>query len=240
MLDRILAGEFKGCLLLITYKERLTRFNYGIFQKILSFGGVRVIILNKDENEEQDLMTEIAEDVASLLCHMNARLNGQKSAQRNTKTLTKETINLAVQLHESGWSWWSIVQKLKDANHRTINGDVVSYHVLKKNVTNNINELLPVVGGGDENTNTFAEWAAKGLHKKRGAHTPLRLIHACYERWALQQNIEPLTSRRCSNTLRKEMGLESTYRYTGHCEYMGVELVEAGRINGEVSSQKIS
>lgn len=226
MIDAILAGQHTGAVLLLTYRERLIRFNFQLCERICRFGGVRIVILDNDEDEEKDLMVEVAEDVTALIGFLHARINGQKAARTNTKTLAKETIELAVRLHQEGRSWWNIVERLKRAGHRASDGSVVSYHVLKKNVGDNLDELMPVVGS-DENLNSFAEWTAHGLRIKRGSHTRLSLIHAKYATWCEANNIEPLSLRRCGKVLRENLKLQSSNRWSGHTEFMGIEVVEA-------------
>jgi putative resolvase len=226
LINKVLAGEYQGSPLLLTYRERLTRFNFGIFERLMIFGGVKIVILDKDEDEEKDLMVEIAEDVTALIGHMHARLNGQKAARTNTKRLDKTTIEVAVKLNQQGIAWWGIVEKLKSAGHRTLNGDVISYHVLKRNVADNLKELAPVVGS-DENTNSFSEWATTHIRPKRGGHLRLVIIHAQhYSKWCQSNNIEPLTARRCSKVLREDMGLKTSNYWTGHAEVLGIEIVE--------------
>lgn len=224
MMDAILAGQHIGSPLLLTYRERLIRFNFQLCERICRHGGVRIVILDKDESEERSLITEVAEDITALIGFMHARINGQKAARTNTKTLAKETIELAVRLHQQGNSWWNIVERLKQAGHRASDGSVVSYHVLKKNVGDNVQELIPVVGS-DENLNTFAEWAAEHLRAKRGNHIRLALIHSHYSQWCQVNGIEPLSLRRCGKVLRENLKLQSSNRWSGHTEFMGIEIV---------------
>lgn len=221
MLDRILNQEFKGSPLLITYRERLIRFNFQLVEKVCRFGGVKIVILDRDEDEEKDLMVEVAEDVTALIGHMHARLNGQKAARTNTKRLSKETIALAIQMHQSGEAWWKVVERLNAAGHRTANGDRITYHLLKKNVVDNLEELLPVVGS-DDHTNSFEEWARGNLRRQRGAHTRLQIIHSHYAQWCRENRIEPLSPKRCSKVLRESWKLQSSNRWTGHTEFLGV------------------
>ena len=224
LIFNILDGRHRDSILLISFRERLIRFNYNLLERIFEWGGVRIEILDSDEKEEQDLSVEIGQDVVAILGHFHARVNGAKAARTNTKKLAPITIEAAVKLHQQGIAWWGIVEKLKSAGHRTLNGDTISYHVLKRNVAANIKELVPVVGD-DENTNSFGQWATKFIRPKRGGHLRLAVIHTSYSKWCEANNIEALTARRCSFVLRKEMGLESSNKWDGYTEIVGVEIV---------------
>lgn len=223
MLQKILAGEFQDSILLLTYKERLVRFGFGICELLCRHGGVTIKILDKDDEEEKDLTQEITDDVVSLLTHAGARINGRKAAKTNSKTLKKETIEAAIELFHSGKSWWAITDELNARGDRTEDGSKLTYYLIHKYVIQNLDQLTSVVSSSDT-SNSFSDWAKTHLKRKRGSHVRLATLHDHYSRWCQANNVTPLTKRDCGRVVRRELKLETSNRWSGYTEVCDVEL----------------
>ncbi len=53
--------------IIIEHKDRLTRFGFNYIEQLLSQQGCEIIVLNKDENDEVDLMKDLVSIITSLL-----------------------------------------------------------------------------------------------------------------------------------------------------------------------------
>ena len=138
MLDGILAGKFQGAVLLLTYRERLIRFNYQLVEKICKFGGVTIEILDRDKEEETDLLQEITEDIVALIGHMHARVNGAKAARICTKLIPPAALERAKALYDEQLPISQIQEILEREKWTTSHGDKISLHVLRRYLVENI------------------------------------------------------------------------------------------------------
>lgn len=69
--------------IIVEHKDRLTRFGFNYLEKLLSKLGCEIIVLNKDSNDETDLMKDLISIITSFCC----RLYGLRRGRKKTKEM---------------------------------------------------------------------------------------------------------------------------------------------------------
>ena len=86
IIDYIIKGEVE--LLIVTYKDRLTRFSFDLLEWMIDeYSNGKIIILNK--KEEQTPLEEISKDILAIMNVYVAKINGL----RKYKSLIKNELN---------------------------------------------------------------------------------------------------------------------------------------------------
>jgi len=75
LLDMIISK--KVSVIVIAYKDRLTRFGYKILEKLASGYGVRIEVVNGEE--PKDFYQELVEDLITIISHFAGKLYGKRS-----------------------------------------------------------------------------------------------------------------------------------------------------------------
>lgn len=89
-LRTILDKAIKGTIgqIVVTYKDRLCRFGYEVFEYIVELSGGEILVLNTNENTS--LQQEMVEDLTSIIHVFSCRLYGSRKYKNKTKETTKE------------------------------------------------------------------------------------------------------------------------------------------------------
>ncbi len=74
--------------ILVEHKDRLTRFGFNYFDKLLPKLGCELIVMNRDENDKDDLVKDLVSVVTSFCCKLYGLRRGQHKA-----TKIKQEIN---------------------------------------------------------------------------------------------------------------------------------------------------
>lgn len=90
MLKAAKAGKFNT--LIITHKDRLTRFGYEYLEQLFETYGVEIIVLQ--DKTTKSTSEELVEDFMSLLASFSGKLYGIRSAEHKKKLLTTLSTNL--------------------------------------------------------------------------------------------------------------------------------------------------
>ncbi|MEB3151032.1 MAG: IS607 family transposase [Sphaerospermopsis sp.] len=72
--------------IVVEHSDRFSRFGMNYIEKLLEMQGRKIEIINKQENDRDDLM----QDFVSIITSFTARLYGQRRSKRNTEKLIKE------------------------------------------------------------------------------------------------------------------------------------------------------
>lgn len=75
-------------IIIIENKDRLTRFGYNYLERLLEKQGCKIIVMNKDEEDEKDLMKDLVSIITSFCCRLYGLRRGINKAKR-----TKEILN---------------------------------------------------------------------------------------------------------------------------------------------------
>jgi len=80
------SGREKGAFskIVVTYKDRLTRFGYKYLENYLSEFGVQILSLNK--LEDKTLESELVEDLVTIIRSFSGRLYGMRSHKNSKKS----------------------------------------------------------------------------------------------------------------------------------------------------------
>jgi len=76
--------------LVITYRDRLTRFGFSYLETFCQYFGVTIISIAEDEKQEKSMEQELAEDLVAIITSFSGRMHGLRSSKtRKKKKLTK-------------------------------------------------------------------------------------------------------------------------------------------------------
>ena len=82
-----LVVEKKICKVVIEHKDRLTRFQYGLFEFFFKSYGVDIEVIEKKETENED--EELVEDIMMLMASFSGKIHGRRSAKLRKKKVDK-------------------------------------------------------------------------------------------------------------------------------------------------------
>jgi len=68
--------------IIIENKDRLTRFGYNYLEKLLLKQGCEIIVINKDEEDEKDLMKDLVSILTSFCCRLYGLRRGINKAKK--------------------------------------------------------------------------------------------------------------------------------------------------------------
>ncbi len=90
-LKSILDKSIKGTIgqVVVTYKDRLCRFGFDIFEHIINSSGGEILVLNKDDSSPQE---EMVKDLTSIIHVFSCRLYGLRRYKKTIKNACKEEI----------------------------------------------------------------------------------------------------------------------------------------------------
>jgi putative resolvase len=80
--------EEKHDIIIVEHKDRLTRFGFNYIEKLLLQQGKEIFVLNRDKEDETDLMKDMISIVTSFCC----RLYGMRRGQNKASKIRKEMI----------------------------------------------------------------------------------------------------------------------------------------------------
>lgn len=69
---------------IITYKDRLTRFGYNMLETVFNEKGVKIIVI-KDLEKEKSIEKELVEDMLSIIASFSGKLYGMRSRKERNK-----------------------------------------------------------------------------------------------------------------------------------------------------------
>lgn len=76
--------------IVVTYKDRLCRFGFELFEWIIKKAAVKLVVINQSTDHE-DISRELADDLLSITTVFVARNNGLRSGQYRRQRKVKET-----------------------------------------------------------------------------------------------------------------------------------------------------
>lgn len=74
--------------IVVEHKDRLTRFGFGYFEVLLSLLGCDLIVINKDIEEQTDLMKDLISVITSFCCRLYGLQRGTRKASECKKVIT--------------------------------------------------------------------------------------------------------------------------------------------------------
>lgn len=80
--------ESKPTHIIVEHKDRLTRFGFNYLEKLLNQQGCEILVLNRDKEDETDLMKDLVSIITSFCCRLYGLRRGQNKAK-----LIKEELN---------------------------------------------------------------------------------------------------------------------------------------------------
>lgn len=68
--------------IVVEHKDRLTRFGFGYFEKLLPMCGCELIVVNRDAEERDDLMKDLVAIITSFCCRLYGLRRGKSKARQ--------------------------------------------------------------------------------------------------------------------------------------------------------------
>lgn len=68
--------------IVVEHKDRLTRFGFGYFEKLLPLLKYEIVVINRDTEDEQDLMKDLVAIITSFCCRLYGLRRGQNKVKR--------------------------------------------------------------------------------------------------------------------------------------------------------------
>jgi putative resolvase len=76
--------------IVVEHKDRLTRFGFGYLENLLPKTGCELVVINRDEEEQSDLMKDLVAVITSFCCRLYGLRRGNNKAARIKKELSCE------------------------------------------------------------------------------------------------------------------------------------------------------
>jgi putative resolvase len=73
--------------IVVEHKDRLTRFGFNYIEKLLKNQGCKVLVINRDEEDETDMMKDLISVITSFCCRLYGLRRGQNKANNIKKEL---------------------------------------------------------------------------------------------------------------------------------------------------------
>ena len=75
--------------LLLTFRDRLTRFGFEYLQIFCQYFGCEIIAISEEDKVEKSMEQELVEDLVSIITSFSGRLHGMRSAEKRRKKKVK-------------------------------------------------------------------------------------------------------------------------------------------------------
>lgn len=72
----------------VEHKDRLTRFGFNYFEKLLPMLGCELVVMNRDSEQQEDLMKDLIAIITSFCC----RLYGLRRGKQTAKKIKQEVV----------------------------------------------------------------------------------------------------------------------------------------------------
>lgn len=77
--------------IVVEHKDRLTRFGFNYLDRLLNFLGYQLIIINRDKEDENDLIKDLIAIITSFCCRLYGLRRGAKKVKEIKKTLQEDS-----------------------------------------------------------------------------------------------------------------------------------------------------
>ncbi len=235
LIDDVLAGKYRGGVILITYPERMARWGRELIQRICGAFDCEIVAI--EDGEEKTAEQELVSDMLALTTIFSAKLHGARAAKTLRKDLEPETVSEAVKMRKSGYPVSHIVDVLHEQGHRDTKGRVISRYVIDKYLDANGTEqiLSAVVSNGE--ANSFEQFHDEHIGKvvervdprtgkvAKDSRLPKATLYEAYLKWCKKNRVQkPLTARYAGTLLKRKYGYHTRYNHDGRIVYCGIGL----------------
>ena len=141
LLDDILAGKFRGGVVLVTYKERACRYGFELLEKVATFGDCQIIATEK-EIESEDETADLTNDLVSIMTCFSAKIYGKRGGKSRRVELAPETITRMMELRGEGKKERQITDILNAEGFKTEKGNPISKSTVRRVCDSNGSERL--------------------------------------------------------------------------------------------------
>jgi predicted site-specific integrase-resolvase len=220
LIDAILSGKHNGATLLITHKDRLSRFSPSIFLKICDHADIKVVFIEANDTVEQ--AAELAQDVVMIIQVYGARICSARSAERSRIVLTPAQMNEVFRLHKVGHSSRDIAKALE--GQLSENGKPITYGIIQNMLRKNAKVLEQLVDTSGLK-NSFQRFEAETIRttSKQSIVSKARILEL-YHAWCEAKGEQPLSDKNIGSYYKRK-GIETRYSRTGSLLYVGLSLI---------------
>lgn len=89
-LNKIL--ELKNIRLIVLHKDRLTRFGFNYLERLVKANGGKIIVVNRDSEDETDLLKDFIAIITSFCCRLYGARRGQAKALKMKEELSNDQV----------------------------------------------------------------------------------------------------------------------------------------------------
>jgi excisionase family DNA binding protein len=200
MIRDITAHKYDGGILLLHYKDRLCRIGGELVALLCEIHNVKVVII--ENNEAKSDMEEFAEDIASFVQLMGARLYSARGAKVLEKHIDEGAIRRIFELRKSGYAINKISEAVTSERYKTTKGGFITCGLVRKY----LKEIPTLDTGGNNSIETyFAECIEKTSDDYRVAKAD---VFSHYVKWCRNKGIKCVTQN-MAGRLFKQLGLKT-------------------------------
>jgi predicted site-specific integrase-resolvase len=76
--------------LVVSYKDRLTRFGFNYLEVLLKRLGWEIVVIHRDKEEKEDLMKDLIAIITSFCCRLYGLRRGHKKAKEIEEKMVDE------------------------------------------------------------------------------------------------------------------------------------------------------
>jgi putative resolvase len=201
LIDGMLGGQIRDCILLCTHPERLARIAREILLRVCEWANVKVIYTERDENLDSE--STPGELIAEFCSSVISRIYSKRASDRQRKVLSPNVVNRIVELRESGVPYSKIQTILHLENLRCDDGASVGIAVIQRYLAESVR-----VEQKKESSiaRYFSENVVQGASNLRLKKETLYEDYAAY---CKERGLNPITPHHVGRILRI-MGVETT------------------------------
>ncbi len=167
---RILAGEFSK--LIVKDKTRLMRYGWEMFEQICVAGNCEIEFSHPVVKESDDSMTELTNDLLSILTCFTSRISAKKAGDATRVDLPGELVRRTIKLARAGFSFRYIAELYKSEGLKSDKGKLYTRAILYRVVKSS--SIISEIYNNRPQPGSFSSWFE--THVRRGSDK-LRLDH---------------------------------------------------------------
>ncbi len=230
LLTKILTHELDNSVLLVTTKDRLSRFSQDTFILICKTHNIEVVFTEEKEELNADENAELTEDLCHIIQSFSSRIYSKRSAQRVKITLCPDDLKELFSLYKQGWSARAIARKFKAEQRTGINGKgetkAVTYYQVRHHLENEFATLSKVMGTEDtpNSFNRFFSACIRQTEKEKGRLNYRNMLKR-YGEFCVKHKLEELSGRSVRAIL-KTMKIEQQLDGNGRTFLYGLQLLK--------------
>ena len=196
LLNGMLSGEFKGAVIIVENRDRLTRWGCEIYETVAAHASIEIKYIDQQNIDDTEMLSA---DLLAIMTIFTTRMYSRRSAERRRKQLSDDFVQRATELNQQGLTVRAIAQTLKDENYRDERGEIVSHQVIYNNILKPLDTLKKII----PNSETPVARFIREETEQRPLNYRLKItdFYSYYLDWCRKNNVPSVTVRRLTSNL---------------------------------------